>query len=121
MFSGSQLDLELQIKSRRPVPITRALPINQEISVGVLMEHTFYVRSTEKFPEISEFCKGSPVYPLETFQWKCMFHLQVFTRNHQFQAIHGDIFVTILNFGDEHQRMELVSNGTRSSFDGPLP
>ena len=33
---------------------------------------------------------------------------------------HGDICVTILNFGDEHQRMELVSNGTRSSFDGPL-
>ena len=26
-----------------------------------------------------------------------MLHLQVFTRNHQFQAIHGDI----LNFGDE--------------------
>ena len=85
------------------------------------MEHTFHVRSTEKFPEISEVCKGSPVYPLETFQWKCMFHLQVFIRNHQFQAIHGDICVTILNFVDEHQKMELVSNGTRSSFDGPLP
>ena len=31
-----------------------------------------------------------------------MFHSRVFTRNHrQFQAIHGDICATILNFGDE--------------------
>ena len=30
-----------------------------------------------------------------------MVHLQVFTKNHQFQAIHGDICLTILNFGDE--------------------
>ena len=33
-----------------------------------------------------------------------MFHLQVFTRNHQFQAIHGDICVTVLNFGDESMK-----------------
>ena len=30
-----------------------------------------------------------------------MFHLRVFTRNHQFQAVHGNIFATILHFGDE--------------------
>ena len=30
-----------------------------------------------------------------------MVHLQVFTRNHQFQAIHGDICLAILYFGDE--------------------
>ena len=28
-----------------------------------------------------------------------MFHLRVFTRNHQFLAVHGDIFATI--FGDQ--------------------
>ena len=33
-----------------------------------------------------------------------MFHLRVFTRNHQFQAIHGDICVAILNFGDESMK-----------------
>ena len=31
-------------------------------------------------------------------------HSQVFTRNHQFQAIHGDICVTTLNFG--HKSMK---------------
>ena len=30
-----------------------------------------------------------------------MFHLRVFTRNRQFLAIHGDICVAILNFGDK--------------------
>ena len=30
-----------------------------------------------------------------------MFYLRVFTRNHLFQVIHGDICATILNFGDE--------------------
>ena len=30
-----------------------------------------------------------------------MYHLRVFTRNHQFQAIYGDICGTILNFCDE--------------------
>ena len=30
-----------------------------------------------------------------------MFHLRGFTRNHQFQAIQGDICATILNFGDK--------------------
>ena len=31
-----------------------------------------------------------------------MLHLRVFTRNNQqFQAIHGDIYATVLNFGDE--------------------
>jgi len=30
-----------------------------------------------------------------------MFHLRVFSRNHQFQAIHDVICATFLNFGDE--------------------
>ena len=33
-----------------------------------------------------------------------MFHLRVFTRNHQFHAIHGDICVAILNFGEESMK-----------------
>ena len=48
-----------------------------------------------------------------------MFHLRIFERNQQFQAIHGDICATILNFGDE----TISANGTcvkftRSSLDG---
>ena len=30
-----------------------------------------------------------------------MSHLRVFARNHHFQAIHGDIFTTILNFSEK--------------------
>ena len=56
-------------------------------------------------PKISGWdVNGTPVFLLETFQWKCMFHLRVFKRNHQFQAIHSDVCVTILNFGDESMK-----------------
>ena len=66
------------------------------------MEHTFSERTTGKFPGITGIIKDSPVFPLENFRWKSMLHSRVFTRNHrQFQAIHGDICATILNFGDE--------------------
>ena len=49
-----------------------------------------------------------------------MFYLKVFTCNHQFQAIHGDISAWIWIWWREHKRMELESNGRRSSLDGPF-
>ena len=55
------------------------------------MEHVFIGRFTGNG-------KGSPVFLLETFRWKCMFHLRVFTLcNHKFLTNHGDICATILN------------------------
>ena len=41
-----------------------------------------------------------------------MFQLRVFTRNHQFQAIQGDICVTIFNFGDESMKGTCVKWNT---------
>ena len=51
-----------------------------------------------------------------------MFHLLVFTRNYHFQAIHGDIYLYhhFEFWRPEYKRMELMSNGTRYSLDGPL-
>ena len=85
----------------------------------LLMEHTFSGRSSGKFPGII----SSPVFPLEKFRWKSMFLLRVFTRNHrQFQAIQARRYLWYhLEFWwRTHKRMELVSNGTHSSLDGPF-
>ena len=52
-----------------------------------------------------------------------MLYLRVFTRNQQFQAIHGDICATILNFGDESRnewnlyKMEHVLHSMDLSVD----
>ena len=67
--------------------------------------------------------KSSPIFPLEKFRWKSMFLLRVFTRNHrQFQAIQARRYLCYhLEFWwRTHKRMELVSNGTHSSLDGPF-
>ena len=45
---------------------------------------------------------------------------RVLTRIHQFQAIHGDICAAIYHFGQRGKQIELISNGTRSSTDGPF-
>ena len=70
------------------------------------------------------FKKGSPsCFPVGNFRWKSMFHLRVFTRNHrQFQAIQARRYLCYhLEFWwRTHKRMELVSNGTHSSLDGPF-
>ena len=70
------------------------------------------------------FKKGSPsCFPFGNFRWKSMFHLRVFTRNHrQFQAIQARRYLCYhLEFWwRTHKRMELVSNGTHSSLDGPF-
>ena len=77
------------------------------------MEHTFSVCCNEKFPGISGILKIQSGYPFDTFRGKLHVPFKSF---HQFQAIRGDICVTILNFDDESMK----ENGTRSSLDGPL-
>ena len=71
-------------------------------------EHTFSWTFHWKVPGTQvEFWKGDPVFPLEIFRWKSMFHLRGFTR---------DLCHHLEFWWQEHNRMELVSNGTRSSL-----
>ena len=56
--------------------------------------------------------KGSPVFPVETSQWKFVFHLQISRFYHQFHTCRGLIKRPGLR---RLPRMEFVTNGTRSS------
>ena len=50
-----------------------------EIPVGICKWNTrFWFVPLENFRNKRNFWKGSPVFPLETFRWKCVFYLQLF-------------------------------------------
>ena len=55
------------------------------------------------------------------FRWKCTFHLRVFARNPQFQAIQGDICASIWNPGNESINEWNFTFFTRWTFPWKFP
>ena len=67
----------------------------RKFRLGCKWHTRFWFVPLENFRNQRNFWKGSPVFPLETFRWKCVFHLQLFkglTTSSLFTA-------TFVNFG----------------------
>ena len=50
---------------------------NRKFRLGCKWKTRFWFVPLENFRNKWNFCKGTPVFPLETFRWKCVFHLQL--------------------------------------------
>ena len=85
------------------------------------MQHTFVGSSTGNFPGISKILKRKPYFPVGNVPEKK--HV-LFTSFHKESPVPGYsrryLFHHLEFWSREHKRMELVSNGTRSSLDGPF-
>ena len=49
----------------------------RKFRLGCKWNTHFWFVALENFRNKRNFWKGSPVFPLETFRWKCVFHLQL--------------------------------------------
>ena len=63
---------------------------NSENSRSGLNEKRFFrFARLENYQKKWNCSEGSPVFPVETFQWKFVFHLQISRLSHQSQAFRG--------------------------------